>query len=173
MEMLTNLGADIVIPGSYLSTYNFKEIVRELPPIKLGLNCVGGDMATDMVRVMGQGSTLVTFGGMSKKPMAVPFDLLSTKQINLTGFWMTRWTESHSIAEKEAMFADICKLIREKKLTYFYELHDFDDFPFALAQSQQPFRLRKVVLNLDFPDRFAEHDARPESDYEIFEAPLR
>lgn len=56
-----------------------------------------------------------------------------------------------------------------KKLSLLFEMHDLDDFAYALEKSQEPFRLRKVVLNLDFPDRMKLHDAKPESDYGIFE----
>ena len=171
LRLLTNLGGDINIPDSFLCTYDFKEIVKELPPIKLGLNCVGGEVALDMARLMGNGSSLVSYGGMSKKPLSLPADLVAAKQLKVEGFWMSEWNNTHSIEEREKMLAEIADQVRQNKLSFFYELFDFDDFPYALAKSQEPFRLRKVVLNMDYPDRMKEHDARPESDYEIFEAP--
>lgn len=169
LRLLSNLGGDINIPDSYLHTADFKELITELPPIKLALNCVGGEVATDMARVVGSGATMVTYGGMSKQPLAVPADLLAAKQLSLKGFWISQWFESHSIAERKTMLDEITTMIKNKKLSFFFELHDFDDFAFALKKSQEPFRLRKVVLNLDYPDRLKEHDARPSSDYEVFE----
>jgi hypothetical protein len=46
------------------------------------------------------------------------------------------------------------QMIKDRKLSYHYELHDFDDFDYALKRSLEPYRLRKVVLNMDCPDRY-------------------
>jgi len=70
------------------------------------------------------------------------------------------------------MHEELVKLIKADQLTYFYELHDLDDFDYALKKATESIYLRKVVLNCDFPDRLAEHDARPESDYDKFELPV-
>jgi hypothetical protein len=63
-------------------------------------------------------------------------------------------------------------MIREKQLTLFYEMHDFDDFSYAMDQALEPFRLRKLILYMDYPDRFKEHDAIDQERYEMFEAPF-
>lgn len=56
------------------------------------------------------------------------------------------------------MLEDLAGWVRQDQLSLFLEMHDFDDFSFALDKSQTPFRRRKVVLNMDFPDRMAQHD---------------
>lgn len=66
LRLLSNAGGDVNFADNYLNTDAFREIVNELPPIKLGLNCVGGDVVTDMARVLGTNATMVTYGGMSK-----------------------------------------------------------------------------------------------------------
>lgn len=172
LRLLSNLGGDINIPDNYLHTADFLELIADLPPIKLALNCVGGEVATDMARVVGNGATMVTYGGMSKQPISIPNDLIAYKNLSMKGFWISQWFESHSVAERKAMYDEITAMIQNKKLSFFFEMHDFDDFAHALKKSQEPFRLRKVVLNLDYPDRLKEHDARPASDYEVFEAPV-
>ena len=53
------------------------------------------------------------------------------------------------------MNADIANAYRTDKLSLFYQEHDFDDFEHALNAAQEPFSLRKVVLRMDYPDRFA------------------
>ena len=66
------------------------------------------------------------------------------------------------------MIADIAKMIREHQLTLFTEMHDFDDFQYALATSQKPYSFRKVVLNMDFPNRMGDHDKLPAAAFEVF-----
>ena len=171
LRLLDNHGGDINICSDWLNSNHCKEALAELPPIKLGLNCVGGSAVADMCRVMGNGGTIVSYGSMSKKPVTVPGDVLAYKNLSLKGFWMSAWYQTHSAEEKSRMFNDIADMIRADKLCFYYSLHDFDDFNFALKTASEPFNFRKIVLNMDFPDRMAEHDARPDSDYEVFQSP--
>ena len=172
LRLLSNLGGDINIPDDYLHSHAFHEILADLPPVKLGLNCVGGHGATDIARCLAKGGTMVTYGGMAKKPLKIPFDLLTSKQLHLKGFWIAEWNATHSPVERQAMLESICELIRKDQLTFFFEMHDFDDFHHALKVSLESFSLRKVVLNLDYPDRMAEHDSKTAEDYWQFEAPV-
>lgn len=172
LKLLTNLGGDICVPDNYVNTPGFREILKELPPCKLAFNCVGGESATEMVRSVASGATVVTYGGMSKKPFTIPYDVLTQRQITLKGYWMAKWNEEHTKEERTKMIEDIASMIRRKQLTFFYEMHDFDDFSHALSEALQPFRLRKPILYMDHPDRFEEHDAMEEEKYEHFEAPF-
>ncbi len=173
LRLLTNLGGTVNITDDYLKSTGFKEILKDLPPIRLGLNCVGGEPATDLARVLGHGATLVTYGGMAKKPLVLPFDLVTYKQLKLEGFWIADWYNTHSVEARKSMWNLILRLVKDQKYKHFFQLVDLDDFSFALEKSQEPFYPRKIVLNVDYPDRFAEHDAKPDSDYWIFNAPIK
>jgi trans-2-enoyl-CoA reductase len=171
-QLLDNLGGDVNIPDTYLNSHGFNEILADLPPIKLALNCVGGEAATDLARALGVGGTMVTYGGMAKRPLQIPFDLITYKQLKLCGFWMAKWNTQHSAAERQVMLDYITTLIREEKLSFFFEMHDFDDFHHAFRASTESFHFRKVVLNLNYPDRMVEHDQKTTEDYWHFEAPV-
>lgn len=172
IKMLTNLGGDVNITDKYLNTAEFNEIMADLPPCKLALNCVGGEVTTDMARVLAPNATMVTYGGMSKQPLTIPYDLLTYKGLNLRGFWMSKWYLEHTPQEASAMLEDIAAQIRADQLRFFFRMHDLDDFPYALEKAEEPFNLRKIVLNLNYPDRMQEHDNRDPKDYKIFEAPV-
>jgi NADPH:quinone reductase-like Zn-dependent oxidoreductase len=155
-----------------LGTANFNEIMEEMGPCKLAFNCVGGAVATDMARSLASGGTMVTYGEMSNQVLSLPMDLVASKQLQLKGFSINAWMATHSYTEKQHMIGAVTSLIREKQLTFFYEMHDFDDFNHALKESYEPYRLRKVVLNMDYGNRFAEHDALDqENDYIHFQYP--
>jgi trans-2-enoyl-CoA reductase len=173
LRLLTNLGGDINIPDTYLNTEGLREILKDLPPCKLAFNCVGGEESTNLVRSLATGATVVTYGGMSKKPFIVPLDLLTQRQISLKGFWMAKWNQEHTKEERSSMINEIADLIRNQHLTFFYEEHDFDDFDYALKQATEPFHFRKVVLNMDYPDRMAEHDKLSPDMYDVFKAPVK
>lgn len=169
MRLLENLGGTVNVSDSYLRTAEFKEIIADLPPIKLAFNCVGGEATTDMARVLSEGAQIITYGGMSKRPLTIPFDVLTEKQITMKGFWISDWYSQISYETRAKLFNELVDLVKQKKLSLFYETHDFDDFEHALKQSQEPFHFRKVVLNLDYPDRLKLHDAKKESEYQVFE----
>ena len=168
LKHLTNLGGNINITDAYFGTTQFDEILQDLPrPIKLGLNTVGGEAAANLARVLGANASLVTYGAMSRQPVKLPFDVIARKQLKVKGFWMSAWHEAHrNSPERARMLTDLQQYIKDDLLSYPFELHDFDDFDHALKKSQESFKLRKVVLNMDYPDRLAEHDALKSDDYD-------
>jgi len=169
LRLLTNLGGDVNVTDTYVNTPGFNDILRDLGGCKLAFNCVGGELVTEMARSLSANATIVTYGGMSKRPMNVPFDRLTAKQLTLAGFWVTEWYKTHSRVDRAVMIADIAAMMRDNQLTLFTEMHDFDDFHHALSVSLEPFSLRKVLLRMDHPNRLAEHDALPPSAYQVFE----
>lgn len=170
LRLLDNLGGTVNVLDTWVNTSGFQEMCRDLPPIALALNGVGGPSATELVRALAPGGTMVTYGGMSKKPMEVPTDLVKDRGLKLEGFWVSQWHEQATAAERTAMLNDISNMIMEDKLSFFFEMHDFDDFSHALTSSMDSFRLRKTVLNMDFGCRLAEHDALPAEAFKRFDA---
>jgi len=69
------LGADVVVTESALR--NKEEMKGALAAAgidkkpRLALNCVGGPLVGDMVRHLDAKATVVTYGGMSKKPITL------------------------------------------------------------------------------------------------------
>ena len=47
----------------------------------------------------GGGGVMVTYGGMSRKPVSVATSHLIFKQIQLRGFWMGQWNEKQGRSE--------------------------------------------------------------------------
>jgi len=173
LRLLANYGGDVNVPDSYVGTPAFKEILSDIAPCKLAFNCVGGNSVLDMARSLPKGATIVTYGGMSKKAVELPGDILTSKALNLEGFWMSEWNNNATSEARTAMLADIATMIKSDKLSFLYEMHDFDDFDYAMKQSFEPFGLRKVVLNMNYGDRMKEHDALDDSEYEAFGAGYR
>lgn len=168
-KLLTNLGGDINIADRFLNSASFNEIMKDLPPCKLAFNCIGGESVTNIARVLAPNGTIVTYGGMSKVPVTVPFELLAYKNLKLKGFWISKWHETHSLDDRTKMLEDIAASIREEKLKFFFRIHDLDDFDFALQKATEPFQTRKIVLRMDYPDRMALHDQLTDSDYQPFD----
>ncbi|KAF2075829.1 hypothetical protein CYY_002863 [Polysphondylium violaceum] len=148
VDHLKKLGGDIVVTEDYVRTQAFQRLVADLPRPKLALNAVGGSSATELARNVADNGTLVTYGGMSREPVTIPTSHLIFRNVNVRGFWLNNWFETHSAAERQAMFDDIFDLIRNKHLKVWVEKHKFSEFSSAFARSQESGKFRKVVLDL-------------------------
>jgi len=151
VERMKNYGADIVVADDYIRTREFRDLIADLPKPKLALNCVGGETATEMSRLLGEGGVLVTYGGMSLKPVTIPTSSFIFNDVTLKGFWMSRWYAQHSAADKKDLFEKLAVLAEKKKLRVWSERHSFErGFETALERAvNTSSRNRKVLLKLD------------------------
>lgn len=111
-KYLMELGATKVITDTDLKTKT--DIFQELPLPVLGLNCVGGEIASNMIPHMANASTFVTYGNMSGQPTQVTASSFIYKDIRLKGYWMTRWTkENPNSPERIKMFDEIIQYVMD------------------------------------------------------------
>ncbi len=93
---------------------------------------------------------MVTYGGMSHRPVVVPTSLFIFNDVKLRGFWLTRWLETHSLEERKDMLDTIFQIIRDGKLKVFLETWrpEPERLKQVIQRVKQPFRDRKVVWAL-------------------------
>jgi len=151
VEKLKGYGAYMVVTDKYATTPEFKKLISDLPKPKLALNCVGGETATEMARLLTEGGTMVTYGGMSIRPVTIPTRSFIFNDITLKGFWMSRWYSNHSIEEKTKLLNTLIELVQDNKLRLWTERHQFvDGFDVALERAQNTqSRDRKVLFMFD------------------------
>lgn len=149
VERLKTLGGYIVVTDDYLSTPEFKKLVSDLPAPKLALNCVGGPTSTEFTRLLAPGGTMVTYGGMSRKPVTVPTSALIFKDVQLRGFWLTKWLEQHPQEDRTKMLNQLFEMIKKDQLKLWIEDWKFARFQQALQRVNEPYRDRKVVLTMN------------------------
>nr|XP_053652137.1 enoyl-[acyl-carrier-protein] reductase, mitochondrial-like [Cherax quadricarinatus] len=113
-QFLTKLGATVVLTESELRK---SEEIKALPPPSLALNCVGGRSSTELLRQLAPEGVMVTYGGMSRQPIAVPTGALIFTDVKLFGFWMTRWNSNHlNHPERHQMLDELFQLARNGEL---------------------------------------------------------
>ncbi|KAK3191099.1 mitochondrial 2-enoyl thioester reductase [Lecanicillium sp. MT-2017a] len=118
-QELIGLGADIVVTESQFLAREWRDRLAEITrhgrdEISLAMNCVGGKSATTLARALGEGGTMVTYGGMSKQPVSLPIGLLIFKDIRFVGFWLSKWNE-RDVAGRKHMIGDILSLMKQGK----------------------------------------------------------
>lgn len=136
VDFLKSLGATEVLTEEELRTTDlFKS--KRLPKPRLGLNCVGGKSALEVMRHLANGSPIVTYGGMSREPVTVPTSALIFKDIQVRGFWMTEWSNKNAKnTQRFDMFEKIISLMKDGKLHGpAYKMVAFDQFQEALLNT--------------------------------------
>ncbi|KAH8154233.1 uncharacterized protein LAJ45_02001 [Morchella importuna] len=152
---LEALGADVVVTESELADRDRMQEVKRLAGkkgMRLGLNCVGGKATTDLLRQLGHGGHLVTYGGMSRQPITVPTSLFIFKDLHLHGFWVSVWSDKHP-EEKQAMVEEIFGYITSGEFkdtpvqeTVWTPTTKVDVLKEAVARSGQAFGGKKQVF---------------------------
>merc|ERR1712176_294380 len=95
---------------------------------------VGGSIVNEMMKFMTseKPSHLVTYGGMSKKPISIGTGPLIFRDITLSGFWLSRWKEQCKTDEVlrneyEDMIKSVSEDILNHDLEMSYKLVKFGD----------------------------------------------
>lgn len=106
---LRELGADaVLVDGEELEDHARAATGGSSP--KLGLNAVGGAPATRLAGLLAVGSSLVTYGAMSKEALKIPNGFLIFRDLVFRGFWLTRWLRGADAAERAGIHGEIFRL---------------------------------------------------------------
>ncbi|KAL8699355.1 MAG: hypothetical protein Q9201_006048 [Fulgogasparrea decipioides] len=116
---MQDLGATVVVGDQELMEKGFGERVKEWTnggrrPLRMGLNCVGGDAGMAMAKALSSGGTMVTYGAMSKSPLRVGAGMLIFKDLRFVGFWVSKWGDDLPKEKKETI-DEVLELIRKGK----------------------------------------------------------
>ncbi|XP_039173842.1 enoyl-[acyl-carrier-protein] reductase, mitochondrial [Eucalyptus grandis] len=135
-EALKKLGAKEVFTESQLEIKNVKSLLGDLKDPALGLNRTSGNAASLVMKFFRLDKSMVTYGGMSKKPITVSTSYFIFKDLSLRGFWLHNWMSSNDVTGCKRMIDHLLELVPDGKLKYEYtELVSFSDFHIALDKS--------------------------------------
>nr|CAI9702862.1 unnamed protein product [Rangifer tarandus platyrhynchus] len=148
-DRLKNLGADHVVTEEELRKHEMKSFFKDMPQPRLALNCVGGKSATELLRHLAPGGTMVTYGGMAKQPVIASVSQLIFKDLKLRGFWLSQWKKDHSPDQFKELILTLCDLIRRGQLAApACSEVPLQDYLCALEASTQPFTSSKQILTM-------------------------
>jgi NADPH:quinone reductase-like Zn-dependent oxidoreductase len=145
IEPLMAMGADHVVVEGSGWTKNVSQLT-DGEPIRLALNSIGGESAIDQIKVLGNGGTQVTFGGMVGDLVRFPTRFLIFNDVRLVGFWWDQWARRQGADGVRAVMNSVYGMMRAGTLKLPIEqTYSFDEYKEALAHDKRP-RLGKVLL---------------------------
>lgn len=145
---LLGLGANEVVTEEVAGSYKMKELVEKYNRPVLGLNCVGGKSATNLMKQLAPKAVMVTYGGMSRLPVEVSTGSLIFKDLKLVGYWNGKWLQTNAHGtEHLSMMDDLCSLAQQGKLRPpLCSEHALRDYKTALVRAMEPFVGSKQLL---------------------------
>ncbi len=142
---LESIGATIVVDES---EFNPKEIKAATGGnLKLGLNQIGGESVSNMIKAMGNSATVVTIGGMVGDPVRFPTRFLIFNDLRLRGFWWDNFQRTHSKEEVQKIFDAIFEMEKSGILKAPVDsVFPMSELSQAIARACENSRSGKVML---------------------------
>lgn len=114
---------------------------------KAAVDSVGGSSAGDLLSLLGEGGTLVSFGAMGSGKLELSSGDLIFKQATVRGFWGNRVSASMAPEKRRALMGELFQRVGSGEVELPVEaVFSFDDARKAAAASAQPGRSGKVLL---------------------------
>ena len=143
---LCGIGADVVLEFGDGLGARIREVTGGVLP-RLGLNAVGGESALALAKTLSESGVLVTYGAMGLQPLRIPNGLLIFKDLSFRGFWVSRWYQNASQAERDRLFKKLLNWAAQGILhTPVEAVYPLEEARAAVAHAMRAERSGKVLL---------------------------
>ena len=139
-------GGDVVLVDSENLRHEVQDAIGG-PPIRLGLNAVGGESALRLANCLAPGSTLVTYGAMSLQPLKIPNGLLIFKDLRFRGIWINKWYDNATPAQRMEAFQHLFEMAKRGLLqTKVEKAYPLSEAKSAVAHAARGQRSGKIIF---------------------------
>ena len=139
-------GGDVVLVDSENLRREVEDAIAG-PPIRLGLNAVGGESALRLANCLAPGSTLVTYGAMSLQPLKIPNGLLIFKDLRFRGIWINKWYDNATPAQRREAFQRLFEMAKRGLLqTKVEKAYPLSEAKAAVAHAARGQRSGKIIF---------------------------
>lgn len=139
-------GGDVVLVDNENLRHEVEDAIGG-PPIRLGLNAVGGESALRLANCLAPGSTLVTYGAMSLQPLKIPNGLLIFKDLRFRGIWINKWYDNATPAQRMEAFQHLFEVAKRGLLqTKVEKAYPLSEAKAAVAHAAREQRSGKIIF---------------------------
>jgi len=139
-------GGEVVLVDSENLRHQVEDAIGG-PPIRLGLNAVGGESALRLANCLAPGSTLVTYGAMSLQPLKIPNGLLIFKDLRFRGIWINKWYDNATPTQRMEAFQRLFEMAKRGLLqTKVEKAYPLSEAKAAVAHAARGQRSGKIIF---------------------------
>jgi len=111
------------------------------------VDSIGGQASADLVSLLGENGTLVSFGTMAGEAMQIPSGDLIFKQATVKGFWGSKVSQQMSVENKRRLVGELLQRVLSGELELPVQaIYGLNDVAEAVTASLLPGRKGKVLL---------------------------
>lgn len=147
IEELKNQGIGDVVSTADPEWRDQAEKITGGAPIRAGVDSVGGEAAGQILSLLAEEGTLVSFGAMGSPTLEISSWDLIFRDLSVKGFWGAKVNREMEDSKKQALFAELMQYIGTGKLTLPVSgIFDAADIEEAIDAHFTPGRVGKVLL---------------------------
>src|SRR5881227_1374788 len=151
-ELISELraeGGDVVLVDSENLRREVEDAIGA-PPVRLGLNAVGGESALRLANCLAPGSTIVTYGAMSLQPLKIPNGLLIFKNLIFRGIWINKWYDNATAEDRMSAFRTLFEMAGRGLLSSKVEkAYPVSEAKAAVTHAMHSKRSGKIIFKFD------------------------
>ncbi|TWT93119.1 zinc-dependent alcohol dehydrogenase family protein [Neorhodopirellula pilleata] len=122
--------------------------------IKLGLDAVAGESTDRIAACLADGGMIVNYGMLSVEPCRLNPMHTIFRNIQLTGFWLSKILNRLSAQERQSHILELVDLLASQKLHSDVDsVFSIDEISNAITRAEQPGRSGKVFISTNPADR--------------------
>ena len=119
-------------------------------PLQIIMDPVGGTMVSDLVGLLGDGGTMLFYGGLDPEPITLPSIRLAHHEITFMGVSSARWLQTTSLEQRREDVAEAIQIGRAAPEKFEVE-NDYDlaQFTNAIEHAERAGRDGAVLISSD------------------------
>lgn len=146
---LAALGADAVVETSRQDLVSEVARITNRRGVQYALDCVGGDLAADVVRCLGLDGHLVVYGTLSDAPFEIAVRDLMMPCARVSGFYLGNWMAQQTPVKLLGILRKVRRLAVEGVFqTQVTEVFPLERVAAAIDAATAPGRTGKVLLRI-------------------------
>jgi NADPH:quinone reductase-like Zn-dependent oxidoreductase len=112
-DMLHVMGAEAVINTEKDTITERVKALTDKQGVKACFEAVGGETAEEVQQCMAKGGKIIVYGLLSGKDAKFNSGLLIFRELNIQGFWLSRWMVESSLSTKTKLGMELHSLVKK------------------------------------------------------------
>ena len=113
------------------------------------VDSIGGKASAELVGLLGENGTLVSFGSMTGEPMQIPSGEVIFKQATVKGFWGSKVSQAMAVDDKRRLVGELLERAASGELKLPVQaVHSLEDIAGAAKASLASGRTGKILLRM-------------------------